>query len=1056
MKARSHRDNDLPSYGRLNGTRGDGWCAEKNDEKQWLQVDLKNIFEVCAVATQGDVNGNQWVIDFKLEFSKSYESNWPAYKDAHGSELIFHREGGSHTINQHPLDVPVYARYIRFLPVTWKRRICLRVEVYGAAKCAEAQGMDSGAITDSQISASSQWDHNEAAYNGRLHFKEVTSGYKAGAWVVRTNNENQWLQIDLISRYIKVTRVATQGRTLTYSNDGVNFHIYRERGHREAKNFVGNTDRDTVVYHDLFPPIRARYIRFRPTAWHSTISMRVELYGCSECQDPFGMENGVISDEQISASSELKAAHAAKMGRLKAKAGTWLPSKNNVDQWLQIDLQKNDAIVTRVATQGLNTGSKWVTSFNLQYGNDEINFHYYMAQGEIVKKTFDGNDNRWTVVYHTLNPSITGRYIRFRPTNWKGGIAMRVELFGCSDVNECKNELDDCAPEAKCSNRYGSFICRCLPGYSGDGRFCNDIDECTTNVHNCDPWSVCNNTIGSFDCTCIKGYEGNGTTCLEIDECAISTHNCHGVAYCFNNPGSFSCECRKNYIGDGISCEADGDFSVTIRSISKDKYHATPVQRSVKSVLEALIQGLHNDLIVLKSTFEWSVVSEMELAVSESALETIVSQGTTEWTIKRRSVPAGIYQVKFNATITVGDPVSPQVLNAFDYGFIEVIAAPVRAIIDGGSSVRWGYKNIATVDGSLSYDADIGPGIHTGLNFTWSCRNDTSVSNTCFDSFRGERNINSTVIRIEPSKLEIDKTYFLRLSVSKDVRSSFTEMSFAIAAGEVPQVTLRCFVDCGPVVSASNKFRVTSECLNSPCNGSKYEWRLSKFNGSDNWVNIPILPNMTSTAVNATNMIIKKNSLSSRSKYNLTLFVTSWEGTYGFSVLLFETAGEPHNGYCMPSASEGVSLETEFTFKCFDWQDTSLPLTYEFSLGEEPISYGTSPSSVSTVLPAGSPENDFQLQVTIVIKNSVGVAVEQKLSIKVKPSSSLDLCVSSPEDVAIKLKGFVVLEGNKLDGFLNKGELSQAVQLGISVLKSANEKNECGLQLDPKDKALVC
>ena len=193
----------------------------------------------------------------------------------------------------------------------------------------------------------------------------------------------------------------------------------------------------------------------------------------------------------------------------------------------------------------------------------------------------------------------------------------------------------------------------------------------------------------------------------------------------------------------------------------------------------------------------------------------------------------------------------------------------------------------------------------------------------------------------------------------------------------------RCFIDCGAIVSASNKLRVTSECLNSPCNGSVYEWRLSMLNGSDSWENIPILPNMTSTAVNSTNMIIKKNSLQSKSKYNLTLLVTSLKGAYGLSVLLFETAGEPHNGYCAPSVSEGVSLETEFTFKCFDWQDTSLPLKYEFALGEAPISYGTSPSSVSTVLPAGSPNEDFHQQVTIVIKNAVGVSVVEKLLIRV-------------------------------------------------------------------------
>ena len=95
------------------------------------------------------------------------------------------------------------------------------------------------------------------------------------------------------------------------------------------------------------------------------------------------------------------------------------------------------------------------------------------------------------------------------------------------------------------------------------------------------------------------------------------------------------------------------------------------------------------------------------------------------------------------------------------------------------------------MNGSLSYDADIGPGIHTGLNFSWSCRSDTSVSNTCFDSFLNEGDLNRTIITVDPSKLEIDRTFFLQLNVTKDVRSSSAEMSFTITAGEVPQVTLR-------------------------------------------------------------------------------------------------------------------------------------------------------------------------------------------------------------------------------------------------------------------------
>ena len=76
------------AYGRLNGNRGDGWCAKeakRNDD--WLQVDLGKTTQVCAVATQGDRNGNEWTTDFKLSYS-SDRKNWTTYKDLNGTEVV--------------------------------------------------------------------------------------------------------------------------------------------------------------------------------------------------------------------------------------------------------------------------------------------------------------------------------------------------------------------------------------------------------------------------------------------------------------------------------------------------------------------------------------------------------------------------------------------------------------------------------------------------------------------------------------------------------------------------------------------------------------------------------------------------------------------------------------------------------------------------------------------------------------------------------------------------------------------------------------------------------
>ena len=233
-----------------------------------------------------------------------------------------------------------------------------------------------------------------------------------------------------------------------------------------------------------------------------------------------------------------------------------------------------------------------------------------------------------------------------------------------------------------------------------------------------------------------------------------------------------------------------GEFSVIIRNISKDKNHPTTINRAAKSVQEAVIQGLPKGVSILESALQWRLLSEAELVASESVEGTLVSQGSAEWTINRRIIPSGIYQIKFTALVKIGDPAAPQTLQAFDYGFIQSTHGPIIAIIDGGSSVRWGSPENVTVDGSLSYDGDIGPGTHTGLNFTWSCSLHNSISYSCFGAFANE-NANTTAITINTEKLLLGNSYVLKLTVSKDTRSAFAEMKFEIAYGEVPQVVIR-------------------------------------------------------------------------------------------------------------------------------------------------------------------------------------------------------------------------------------------------------------------------
>ena len=106
--------------------------------------------------------------------------------------------------------------------------------------------MESGAISDAQISASSHYTRyglaDYSAKKARLNSRH--SWRNGGCWAAATNDLHQWLQVDL-GDYTKVTRVATEGSEyflsgwvtkfkIRYSSDGVIWQFYKEPGNSNA------------------------------------------------------------------------------------------------------------------------------------------------------------------------------------------------------------------------------------------------------------------------------------------------------------------------------------------------------------------------------------------------------------------------------------------------------------------------------------------------------------------------------------------------------------------------------------------------------------------------------------------------------------------------------------------------------------------------------------------------------------------------------------------------------------------------------------------------------
>ena len=105
-------------------------------------------------------------------------------------------------------------------------------------ECSNPLGLGNKGLPDSSFTASSSYNAGHGPSNGRLNFQ--AGGGKTGAWSARTNDVNQWLQIDL-GQAVHINYIQTQGRedccnqfvtsyTVSYSLDNIKYEKYQKYG----------------------------------------------------------------------------------------------------------------------------------------------------------------------------------------------------------------------------------------------------------------------------------------------------------------------------------------------------------------------------------------------------------------------------------------------------------------------------------------------------------------------------------------------------------------------------------------------------------------------------------------------------------------------------------------------------------------------------------------------------------------------------------------------------------------------------------------------------------
>ncbi|XP_044163578.1 retinoschisin-like [Acropora millepora] len=166
-----------------------------------------------------------------------------------------------------------------------KQMICSSSQICEECRI-QPLGMENREIPNEAVKASSSWSSGYEPWQARLN--NIQKSGSSGSWSTRHNAIGQYLQIDLGKERV-VNKIATQGRPsddqwvtsykLLFSSEEANWNEYQNNG--VVKVFTANSDGGTIVSHKLSPRISTRYVRFSALSWHNHISMRVELYGCS-------------------------------------------------------------------------------------------------------------------------------------------------------------------------------------------------------------------------------------------------------------------------------------------------------------------------------------------------------------------------------------------------------------------------------------------------------------------------------------------------------------------------------------------------------------------------------------------------------------------------------------------------------------------------------------------------------------------------------------------------------------------------------------------------------
>ena len=432
--------------------------------------------------------------------------------------------------------------------------------------------------------------------------------------------------------------------------------------------------------------------------------------------------------------------------------------------------------------------------------------------------------------------------------------------------------------------------------------------------------------------------------------------------------------------------------------------------------------------------------------------DTVLSLASSSKDPTKLVLPA--YSLQANTLYTVIVSAAADGQSAQSSTQVYVTAGDLIAVVKGGTTsrtVRVGES--LSFDASNSYDEDLQGVVGTaaGLTFSWSCTQlQPSLDSSCaaiFDTARFSATSGTPLVDLKVISSAIAGSVAqVELLVTSSGRTASSSIAVTIVSPLSPTLTLAANIKSGRMNAVQNLQFTGVVSLPSSLSGN-ITWSLDELDAdvsldsvSLSPLSIPVVAKSESDlSFNTMRSLtvylsIKSNALTVGSSYSFFLACSLGPSSSTITNMQVTVNSPPTPGVFTVSPVEGYELQDSFTFVASRFQDTDLPLMYEYkyysSSGNLVTIRSLSEAAIgSTILPAGVSSSGYAVVCVGDVYDSMMANTTNYQSVMVKVQPALDQA---------KMNALLTSSLSNLGTSSSVDDIKQASSVGLYLLNKVN------------------